>query len=124
MTHIPPPSAFAAHPPLNGTTAVMALAALGNPTRLQAFRHIVVSAEHGLNVGTLQSLLDTPASTLNHHLNTLVHAGLVRQNRLGREILNTADPQRLRELGRFLESLIAPPQEAKTETFPLTPQSV
>lgn len=90
---------------LNGAEAVAALAALGNPTRLQAFRLIVGAAGAGVNVGTLQTMLDTPASTLNHHLNTLVRAGLVRQHRHGREILNLVEAPRLSALAEFLQAL-------------------
>ena len=90
---------------LNGAEAVAALAALGNPTRLHAFRLIVAAEGTGVNVGTLQAMLDTPASTLNHHLNTLVRAGLVRQHRQGREILNLVEAPRLAALAQFLHAL-------------------
>ncbi|SBV97493.1 Transcriptional regulator, ArsR family, putative (modular protein) [uncultured Alphaproteobacteria bacterium] len=92
-------------PALNGAEAVAALAALGNPTRLHAFRLIVGAAGDGVNVGTLQAMLDTPASTLNHHLNTLVRAGLVRQHRHGREILNLVEAPRVAALAQFLQAL-------------------
>lgn len=90
---------------LTGSEAVAALAALGNSTRLQAFRLIVAAGADGVNVGTLQSLLETPASTLNHHLNTLVRAGLVRQHRQGREILNLVEAPRVAALAGFVDSL-------------------
>jgi len=87
-----------------GSTAAAALAALGNPMRLLAFRHIAAAAR-GLNVGELQTLLGMPASTLNHHLGILVRSGLVRQTRQGREIRNTLEAERLRELAMFLDEM-------------------
>lgn len=35
-------------------------------------------------------MLDVPATTLAHHLGTLTHAGLVGQERRGREVICTA----------------------------------
>lgn len=93
---------------LSGAEAAAAMAALGNPTRLRAFRLIAEAGSRGLNVGALQGLLQTPASTLNHHLNTLVRAGIVRQIRRGREIINVADAERIEDLAVFLKSLGMP----------------
>lgn len=106
MTAVPRPHVGATtSPALNGAEAVAALAALGNPTRLHALRLIVGASDEGVNVGTLQAMLDTPASTLNHHLNTLVRAGLVRQHRQGREILNLVEAPRVAALAQFLRAL-------------------
>jgi DNA-binding transcriptional ArsR family regulator len=44
-----------------------------------------------LNVGDIGGHLGMPASTLAHHLGALVDAGLVIQERRGREIRNRAD---------------------------------
>jgi ArsR family transcriptional regulator, arsenate/arsenite/antimonite-responsive transcriptional repressor len=101
---------------LTGGEAVAALAALGNSTRLQAFRLIVAAGAEGVNVGTLQSMLETPASTLNHHLNTLVRAGLVRQHRQGREILNLVEAPRVAALAGFVAAL-GTPSEAEAEAM-------
>jgi ArsR family transcriptional regulator len=68
-----------------------ALASLGHEARLSVFRLLVRSGHDGLNVGELSQHLDLPASTLAHHLRTLVLAGLVIQERRGREIYNRPD---------------------------------
>jgi ArsR family transcriptional regulator len=57
------------------------LEALGNPTRLSAYRLLVRAGEEGLAVGDLQDRLDIPASTLSHHLHKLIAVGLVDQER-------------------------------------------
>jgi DNA-binding transcriptional ArsR family regulator len=68
-----------------------ALAALGHEARLAIYRLLVRAGEAGLNVGDLGAHLKMPASTLAHHLSTLVAAGLVIQERRGREVVNRAD---------------------------------
>lgn len=71
--------------------AARGLAALGNPTRLRLYRLLVRAGRDGLNVGDLQRLLEVPPSTLAHHLATLARAGLVTQERHGREVVTRAD---------------------------------
>lgn len=71
--------------------AADALAALGNRTRLRIFKLLVRAGPDGANVGTIQRMLNVPATTLAHHLGTLTRAGLVGQERRGREVICTAD---------------------------------
>ena len=61
--------------------AAARLEALGNPTRLQIYRALVKAGEPGMTVGKLQTKLDLAASTLSHHLKSLVTVGLVTQER-------------------------------------------
>lgn len=61
--------------------AAARLEALGNPTRLKIYRMLVRAGDPGLSVGKLQSRLSIPASTLSHHLKTLIIVGLVSQER-------------------------------------------
>ena len=57
------------------------LAQLGNETRLQVIRYLVIAGEEGLSVGEIQAQLEIPASTLSHHLRYLKNAGLIHQRR-------------------------------------------
>jgi ArsR family transcriptional regulator len=100
--------------PVGEDEAVAALAALGNPTRLRLFRLLVRAGREGLNVGDMQRLMDTPASTLAHHLGMLARAGLVTQRRRGREVVSAADYDAVRALTDFLtaECCIGVPVEA------------
>lgn len=82
--------------------AAGALAALGNRTRLRLYRLLVRAGEDGLNVGELQRLLDVPASTLAHHLAALARAGLVLQERRGREVVSRADYATMNALVGYL----------------------
>lgn len=81
---------------------VRGLAALGNTTRLRLFRLLVQAGHDGLNVGELQRLLEQPASTLAHHLGKLAQAGLIVQARHGREVICTADYERMNSLLAYL----------------------
>lgn len=67
------------------------MAELGNVTRLRVFGVLVRAGDEGLIVGELRQALDMPASTLAHHLRGMVDAGLVRQERHGREVRCWAD---------------------------------
>ncbi len=71
--------------------AAQGLAALGNRTRLRLFRLLVRAGPEGLIIGELQRHLGIPASTLAHHLATLARAGLVGQQKQGREVVCTAN---------------------------------
>lgn len=78
------------------------LSALGAPARLRLVRLLVRAGDEGLSVGELQRRLGLPASTHAHHLALLVRAGLVRQERRGREVRCTAVFAAVRGLGEYL----------------------
>jgi DNA-binding transcriptional ArsR family regulator len=67
--------------------AARRLEALGNPTRLRIYRALVRAGEPGMPVGKLQSRLSIAASTLSHHLKTLIVVGLVTQERDGTTLI-------------------------------------
>ena len=82
--------------------ALTALAALGQPTRLEAFRLLVTHEPEGLAAGDLAQALGAPANTLSAHLNVLSRAGLVRGERRGRSIVYRADVERVTGLVLYL----------------------
>jgi ArsR family transcriptional regulator, arsenate/arsenite/antimonite-responsive transcriptional repressor len=75
--------------------------ALGHPARLAILRHIVQSGT-GVTTTELQTKLDIPWTTLNHHLARLVDSGLVKAERDGRFAHHSADYGVLRTLTAFL----------------------
>ncbi|HBM60376.1 ArsR/SmtB family transcription factor [Salipiger marinus] len=81
-----------------------ALAALGHDARLAIFRLLVKAGEDGLRVGDIGDHLGMAPSTLAHHLSTLVEAGLVRQDKQGREVFNRVDFPAMRQVLTFLTS--------------------
>jgi DNA-binding transcriptional ArsR family regulator len=79
-----------------------ALAALGHEARLDVFRLLVRAGPEGLTVGQIAGHLGLAASTLAHHLRVLRAAGLVVQERQGREVLTRADFDAMRRVTTFL----------------------
>jgi DNA-binding transcriptional ArsR family regulator len=68
-----------------------ALGALAHETRLEAFRMLVQKGPEGIPAGTIAERLGIPPSSLTFHLQQLLHAGLVTQRRLSRQIIYAAD---------------------------------
>ena len=68
-------------------SAVASLAALAQGMRLRVFRALVGAGPVGMTPGALSATLDVPASTLSFHLKALTHAGLVSQERDGRNLI-------------------------------------
>lgn len=84
------------------SSTARALAALGHDSRLAIFRLLVRAGEDGLTVGEIAQHLDMPASTLAHHLGALVDAGLVIQERKGRQIVSRVDYAAMHRIVSFL----------------------
>jgi DNA-binding transcriptional ArsR family regulator len=82
--------------------AAARLEALGNPTRLKIYRALVRAGRLGMPVGRLQEKLRIPASTLSHHVKTLVSVGLISQVRDGTTLLCHAEYDVMRGLVDFL----------------------
>jgi DNA-binding transcriptional ArsR family regulator len=66
---------------------VKALAALAQPNRLQVFRSLVMAGPEGSTPGELGEHLGVPNATLSFHLKELMNAGLIRQQRQGRNLI-------------------------------------
>lgn len=87
---------------MNTQDAAAKLEALGNPTRLSLYRLLVRAGHSGLSVGQCQQRLEIAASTLSHHLKTLIIVGLVSQERDGTTLICRANFDRMNELVQFL----------------------
>lgn len=83
-------------------TAVTALAALAQETRLSIFRALVEAGAEGLAAGRIGEILDVPPATLSFHLKELAHAGLVSARQEGRFIYYAADFERMAALMSYL----------------------
>lgn len=81
-----------------------ALAALGHDARLSIFRLLVKVGDDGLRVSDIGDHLNFAPSTLAHHLSALVDAGLVVQEKRGREVFNRVDYPAMRRVVGFLTS--------------------
>lgn len=81
---------------------VQSLAALAQPIRLQVFRALVVTGASGLTPGAMAEGLGIPPNTLSFHLKELTRAGLVTQDRAGRNIVYRAAFDRMNALLGYL----------------------
>ena len=72
-------------------TAVTALAALSQETRLSAYRLLVGAGQEGLPAGEIAGQLGVPPATLSFHLKELTHAGLVTSRAEGRFVIYQTD---------------------------------
>lgn len=82
--------------------SIIALAALAQSTRLEAFRLLVRHEPAGLPAGKISHHLAIPANTLSSHLGVLTRAGLIKSERRSRSIIYRADLDQLRDLVLFL----------------------
>jgi DNA-binding transcriptional ArsR family regulator len=82
--------------------AIKALSALSQPTRLQAFRALVVAGPDGMTPSDLAYHLDVAPSSLSFHLKELLIAGLISQERDGRNLIYRAQFDRMDGLMSFL----------------------
>ena len=82
--------------------ALAALAALGQPTRLEIFRLLMRREPRGVPAGAIADAIGCPHNTLSSHLSILARSGLVRGTRDGRSIVYRADVQGIRALVVFL----------------------
>ena len=82
--------------------ALAALAALGQPTRLEIFRLLMRRGPDGLAAGAIAEAVGCAHNTLSSHLSILARSGLIRGSRDGRSIVYRADVEGMRALIGFL----------------------
>jgi len=87
---------------MESITVVKALAALAQTSRLEIFRSLVVAGQAGLTPGALSESLGVAPNTLSFHLKELVHADLVTQERIGRNLIYRAQFDRMNAVLAYL----------------------
>jgi ArsR family transcriptional regulator len=95
---------------------INALAALAQATRLRAFRALVVAGPEGLTPGAMAEALALPAATLSFHLKELMHAGLVSQERQGRNLIYRAEFGQMNALLAYLTDQCCQGQPCESTT--------
>ena len=73
------------------STAVAALAALAQESRLAVFRLLVQAGPAGMAAGTISTAADIPPSSLSFHLKQLTHAGLITSRQESRFVIYEAN---------------------------------
>ena len=81
---------------------ILSLAALAQPTRLEAFRLLVNHEPDGLPAGDIAKALAVPQNTMSSHLAVLARAGLIAAKRTGRSIAYRADLAHLQDVVLFM----------------------
>ncbi|MFM9873809.1 MAG: ArsR/SmtB family transcription factor [Fimbriimonadaceae bacterium] len=81
---------------------MIALSALSQETRLDAFRILIEYGSEGLPAGQLGERLGVPHNTLSFHLSHLNQAGLVKSRKEGRTVIYSADCDVAKGLVDFL----------------------
>ena len=87
---------------MQSTDAIAGLLALGQETRLAAYRLLMEHEPHGLPAGDIAARLEVNSSTLSRHLAQLERASLLQSRRQERQVIYTVDQQGTGELMRFL----------------------
>ena len=87
---------------MDSENAILALAALAQPTRLDVFRLLVRHEPEGLAAGDIAKALAVPQNTMSSHLSILSRAGLVSARRFSRSIVYRADLSRLQAVVLFM----------------------
>jgi DNA-binding transcriptional ArsR family regulator len=82
--------------------AIAALGALAQETRLALFRLLVTAGPEGMAAGGIAESLGLQPSSLSFHLAQLVHAGLITQRRLGRQLIYAAEYSAMNALLAYL----------------------
>lgn len=82
--------------------ATEALAALSQPSRLEAFRLLIKAGDAGLAAGEISHRLGVRQNTMSANLAVLLHANLVRRERQGRTIRYFASFNTMQDLLGFM----------------------
>lgn len=87
---------------MESSTAVAALWALAQESRLRIFRALVARGPEGMPAGRIAQRLELPGPTLSFHLAELKSAGLVACRREGRSLIYSANFAVMRGLVDYL----------------------
>jgi ArsR family transcriptional regulator len=87
---------------MESKSAIAALAALAQDTRLAIHRLLIEAGPTGLSVGEIGASVKTAPATLSFHLKELANAGLVVARQEGRYIFYCANYERMNALLGFL----------------------
>src|SRR6202030_3509584 len=87
---------------MESEVAILILAALAQPTRLEVFRLLVKHEPEGLAAGDIARALAVPQNTMSAHLSILSRAGLVSAQRFSRSIVYRADLAKFQDVVLFM----------------------
>lgn len=100
---------------MNESDIVRSLAALAQQSRLQIFRQLVVMGSQGMTPTRLAEVLGLQSTALSFHLKELTHAGLITQERDGRNLIYRAQYERMNAVLAYLTQNCCQGQECLAE---------
>jgi len=83
-------------------SAVEALSALAQESRLSIFRLLVQAGKEGVSAGMIGEQLGIPGATLSFHLKELTHAKLIKSRTEGRYVIYSASFTEMDKLIAYL----------------------
>lgn len=86
----------------------ISLSALGHRIRLSLYRRLVAAGTAGLGPVALAEAVELPRNLVSYHLQPLVVAGLVRNEKRGRDVNYRVDPAGLNRLAAAVLDLSEP----------------
>ena len=108
---------------MDPTEAVTALGALAHDHRLAVYRMLVEEGPNGLAAGIIAERLGMPPSSLTFHLQQLLHARLVTQRRLSRQLIYAADFAKVNGLVAYLTENCCSGASCNPVCNPATPKT-
>lgn len=87
---------------MDANQAILAFAALAQPTRLAVFRLLAEHEPDGLPAGEVARRVGVPHNTMSTHLAILARAGLIEPERQSRSVVYRALLEAVRGLAGFL----------------------
>ena len=87
---------------MESTSAVNALAALAQESRLAIYRLLVQTGQEGLSAGKISEATGIPPSSLSFHLKELAHAELVTSRNESRFVIYSANFDTMSALLAFM----------------------
>ncbi|MEO0975312.1 MAG: metalloregulator ArsR/SmtB family transcription factor [Pseudomonadota bacterium] len=87
---------------MNDETALLALSALAQPTRLAVFRLLIHAGGKGVAAGEIAERVGARPNTLSTHLQALCAGTLIGRERVGRSIVYSANYDRVSDLLTYL----------------------
>jgi DNA-binding transcriptional ArsR family regulator len=84
------------------TEVIAALSALAHEHRLAIFRALVVQGPEGLAAGQIAEAVGLVPSSLTFHLQHLTRAGLITQQRVGRQLIYASNFSAMNELVSYM----------------------
>ena len=89
---------------MNENTAISALGALAQTSRLQVYRRLMRAGPEGISAGDLAEHVGVSRSSLSFHVAQLERAGLIKARRLHRNIFYSVEIDAMRQLLAFFDA--------------------